>query len=65
MTKALLTAEELAVKLGVSKDTIRRWRRSGKLPSVKLGERMIRFRPSDVEAFLQTNQEPAEYDFEE
>ena len=48
----LLSTEELAVHLGVSKDSIRRLVRSGELPCIRLGERMIRFREADVAAYL-------------
>ena len=42
----MLTVEEVATELRVSKETVRRWVRSGQLPSVKL-PRGIRI-PSEV-----------------
>lgn len=38
----LYTAEELATLLKMSKDTIWRWGRQGKLPKLKIG-RLVRF----------------------
>jgi excisionase family DNA binding protein len=42
----LLSIEKAAVRLSVSQWTIRNWIRSGKLPSVKLGSRVLV--PSDA-----------------
>lgn len=47
----MLTEKEVAAQLKVSPATVRRWRRSGKLPFVKLG-RLVRFFPAAVEAFV-------------
>ena len=43
----LITTRESADILGVSKDSIRSWVHSGKLPAVRVG-RSFRFRRSDV-----------------
>lgn len=48
----LLTAAEVAERLGVPETWVYRAARSGKLPSVKLGH-YVRFRWSDVEAWLE------------
>jgi len=48
---ALMSVEELAEIFGVSRVTIRRWRRSGKLEAVQVG-RELRFRLSDVERLI-------------
>jgi excisionase family DNA binding protein len=48
----LMTARELAEMLRVSLSTVRRWTRSGKVPAVRLSNRAIRYRRSDVEAAL-------------
>ncbi len=46
------SAEEVAVRFGVSKDTIWRWRREGDFPApVRLGGRTSRWRLSDIEAW--------------
>tara|TARA_R100000700_G_C3133871_1_gene118015 strand:+ start:664 stop:840 length:177 start_codon:yes stop_codon:yes gene_type:complete len=45
------TYEDIMQKFNVSRDTVKRWVKAGKLRSVKLGARMTRFRPADVEDF--------------
>jgi excisionase family DNA binding protein len=47
-----LTAEEVADRLGVHRVTVYRWAREGALTAVKLGHRVVRFRPDDVDAFI-------------
>jgi excisionase family DNA binding protein len=49
----LLTVRDLAHHLGISKWTVYRFVRSGELPAVRVGE-SIRFRPEDVDAYLET-----------
>jgi predicted DNA-binding transcriptional regulator AlpA len=54
-SKALIDEAALAVRLGVSRSTLQSWRYSGRGPRfIKLG-RMIRYRVSDVEAYLTAN----------
>jgi excisionase family DNA binding protein len=48
---ALLTAEDVAVQLGVSKDWIYAEVRAERIPHVKLG-RNVRFRESSIEDWL-------------
>jgi excisionase family DNA binding protein len=48
----LLSVNELARHLGISKWTVYRLVRSREIRSVRVGER-IRFRPEDVEAYLE------------
>jgi excisionase family DNA binding protein len=52
LTERLLTARELADNFGVSIETILRWTRRGELPAIKLPGGAIRFRESDLEAWL-------------
>ena len=63
MTDRLLTVAELAEWLGISELTVRDWRADGKgPPAVKLGKgrsSTVRFRPADVEAWLDTCRESA------
>lgn len=48
----LLSPEEVAEVLGVSRLTVVRWVRSGKLKGQKLGKKTIRVKASDLEAFI-------------
>ena len=52
----LYSVNDLASHLGISRWTVYRLVRSGEIRAVKVGER-IRFRPADVEAYLE--REPA------
>ena len=49
----MFTAEQVAKKLGVSRDTIMRWYRDGKLKGVRLGYRTVRFRSAEIEKMLE------------
>ncbi|MGH8118338.1 MAG: helix-turn-helix transcriptional regulator [Rhodanobacteraceae bacterium] len=50
----LLSDVELAALLGASVQTVRNWRWRGEGPRfVKLGGRMVRYRPDDVQAFIE------------
>jgi excisionase family DNA binding protein len=49
----LATAREVAAILGVSPSTVLDWFEAGKLPGFKLGGRAVRFRPSEIEAWLE------------
>lgn len=51
MAKRLLTAEEVADLLHVERNTVYRWMREGKLPSVKIG-RLCRIEEAALEALL-------------
>ena len=44
----LLTATEMAERIGVSRFTLMGWHRAGVLPSTRLGYRTIRFKSDDV-----------------
>lgn len=44
----LVTADELAVRLRVRPDTVRRWARAGLIPSIRLSAKVRRFDPADV-----------------
>ena len=49
----LLTIDQLATKLGVSKSCIRKWLASGFLPRpLKLGKRLIRWELDTIAAWL-------------
>lgn len=49
----LLTADQLATRLGVSRKAVWEFARSGALPVIRLGPRRLRFDPRDVELWLQ------------
>lgn len=49
----LLTARELAQRLGVSTDTLLRWTRAGKVPALRLPGGAIRYRPEAIESWLE------------
>lgn len=53
MADRLLTARELADRLGVNRETVLRWYRRGELPAIKLPGGAIRFRESEIEDRLQ------------
>jgi excisionase family DNA binding protein len=54
----LLTAREVSELLGLSTPSIlRRWR-SGELPGFRLSSNVLRFRPSEIEAWLEDHRGP-------
>jgi predicted site-specific integrase-resolvase len=56
----LLSSADVAQLLDVSMRTLEFWRYVGKGPAyVKVGKR-IRYRPADVEAYLEANRQDAE-----
>lgn len=50
--KELLTVSEICEAYGLHPNTVRSYYRSGQLPAVNLGPRMIRIRRSDIEQLL-------------
>lgn len=55
----LLTFREAGETYRVSRFTLRRWARIGRLPVVRLGVRTLRLRPEDLEAVVQASWHPA------
>lgn len=53
MTERLLTAREVAELLGLSPATVLDWHEAGRIPSFKLPTGPVRFRASEVEAWLE------------
>ena len=49
---ALYSAEDIENYLGISRATVYTLARKGILPKIRVSTRLIRFRASDVEAFL-------------
>jgi hypothetical protein len=58
-SEALLTSDQVAAQLGVSKAWVRdhATRRNPRIPVVRFGDRraVLRFRPQDVEGFINSN----------
>jgi excisionase family DNA binding protein len=48
----LLTSREVAAFLGLSPETVLRRHRRGELPGYRLGSNVLRFRKSEIEAWL-------------
>jgi excisionase family DNA binding protein len=52
VTGRLLTARAVSEMLEVSVETVLRWASAGKLPSIRLSSRAIRFRESAIEEWI-------------
>jgi excisionase family DNA binding protein len=50
--KILLTRREVAAALGFSERTVYELTRSGELPSVRFGDRGVRYSPAAIEAVI-------------
>ena len=50
--KRLMRVKDVAEHLGVSTDAVWEMTRDGRLKSVVLGKRLIRFKPEDVESLV-------------
>ncbi len=48
----LITTRELAERLGLQPDTIRRWARARRIPALRIGEKTLRFDLAEVIAAL-------------
>jgi excisionase family DNA binding protein len=55
MTQApLLSADDVADLAQVKRPTVLRWNRQGRMPAaVRLNERTLRWRPADVQAWIE------------
>lgn len=53
MSGPLLTARAVAELLDVSAETVLRWTRRGELPAVRLPSGAIRYRPDELDAWLE------------
>lgn len=51
-THGYLTVRQVADRAGVTPKTVRRWIESGHLAAVRVGPRLIRIDPADVDALL-------------
>lgn len=52
VTDRLLTTREVAAFLGLSPETVLRRYRAGELPGMRLASNVLRFRESELEAWL-------------
>jgi len=59
--KLLLTADEAAAIMSISKRTVLKWARDKKIESVKISPKVVRFTPEAVEEFLKSNTSGVEY----
>lgn len=64
-TRTLLTAEEVASILHIRASDVYRLGREGKLARIKVGDRLVRFDPVDVEAFISGNRQGRPVDWNE
>jgi len=53
MTDRLMTTREVAERLRISVETVLRWYHAGELPGVRLGAKVIRFRESEIETWIE------------
>lgn len=60
MTEKLMTVKEVANILGFSEIGIYQAVFRKRLPCVKISKRALRFRPSDIQAFIESKLQPAE-----
>ncbi len=51
-TTPLLSAAQVAARLGLSAKSVRRLALAGTLRSVRVSDRIIRFDPADIETFI-------------
>ena len=56
MQNDLLTAEQLANRLGVKPRTVKQWHQTGLIPATRLTPKVIRYNLDDVVASLQERQ---------
>ena len=59
LSERLLTTREVAELVALSPETILRRYRAGELRGVRLGPNVLRFRPEDVEAWLEGDRSSA------
>jgi len=52
MPEKLLSVDAVLEILCISRNTLNRYRREGKIKAVSFSSRAIRFRPADVEEFI-------------
>jgi excisionase family DNA binding protein len=58
VTVPLLTARQVAERLGLSTETVLRWTRRGELPAIRLPGGALRYREAEMEAWLEERATP-------
>ena len=59
-TNQLLTADQLAELFSVTRGTVLRWHREGRLPApIKCNERVLRWAAADLTAWMQQQRQTA------
>jgi excisionase family DNA binding protein len=58
-SEELMTAAELAARLGVKPGTIHGWHRKGKIPARRLSHKVLRFNLAEVLAALESAERKA------
>jgi len=58
-TNALITYDEAAKRLGLALGTLYALVHAGRIPHVRLGKRLVRFRPAEIERWLESHSVPA------
>ena len=53
-SEKLLTADEVAAVLNVSRKSVYKWAEAGRLPFIRLGGRVVRFDPEAVRQFIES-----------
>lgn len=54
-TNALITYDEAAKRLGLALGTLYALVHAGRIPHVRLGKRLVRFRPAELERWLESH----------
>lgn len=57
MSEPLLSRRNVMHVLGISKSTLIRMERSGKLPTVRLSAQLLRYKPEDVQRLMSSTQQ--------
>ena len=50
----LLTRQEVAARLGIHPNTVRNLEKTGSLPVLKVGPRLVRYKESDIDQYIKS-----------
>lgn len=59
----VLSAEQVAQRLGVHVATVRKLARQGRISSFRIGSKLLRFTPASVDAYIARQSAPLSHDF--